>query len=432
MHETTAEAASQSQAIIAAIIFVATYALIVSEKIHRTIAALLGGLLMIWLGVVNQEEAFASIDFNVIFLLAGMMMIAYILSETGFFQWIAIKAVILGKRDPFRIMIYLAVVTALASAALDNVTVVVLLAPVILYVASNLHISPIPFLIATVLASNIGGASTLIGDPPNILIGSAANIDFVTFFINMAPAIVVSMILFVPLAYIVFRKDLKPLDEEGRPRVSDLSTEDIIKDRPLLIKSLVVIGGVLIGFVLHGYLHMEPATIALSGATVLLLISRKQPHRVLEHVEWDTLFFFVGLFITVEALVATGIIAAIADWLLGFTGGNLTFTTMLILWLSAIASGIVDNIPYTATMIPLIKELGTAGMNTEPMWWSLALGADLGGNFTIVGASANVVVASIAARGGFHISFVHFFKKSFFITLTTVIVSMVFLLVFHL
>jgi Na+/H+ antiporter NhaD/arsenite permease-like protein len=431
MHE-TAEAASQSQAIIAAIIFVATYALIVSEKVHRTIAALLGGLLMIWLGVVNQEEAFASIDFNVIFLLAGMMMIAFILSETGFFQWIAIKAVILGKRDPYRIMIYLAVVTAIASAALDNVTVVVLLAPVILYVASNLHISPIPFLISTVLASNIGGASTLIGDPPNILIGSAANIDFVTFFINMAPAIVISMILFIPLAYFVFRKDLKPLDEEGRPRVSDLSTEDIIKDRPLLIKSLVVIGGVLVGFVLHGFLHMEPATIALSGATVLLLISRKQPHKVLEHVEWDTLFFFVGLFITVEALVATGIIAAIADWLLGFTGGNLTFTTMLILWLSAIASGIVDNIPYTATMIPLIKELGTAGMNTEPMWWALALGADLGGNFTIVGASANVVVASIAARGGYHISFVYFFKKSFFITLMTVIVAMIFLLVFHL
>jgi len=432
MHETTAEAASQSQAIIAAIIFVATYALIVSEKVHRTIAALLGGLLMIWLGVVNQEEAFLSIDFNVIFLLAGMMMIAYILSETGFFQWIAIKAVILGKRDPFRIMIYLAVVTALASAALDNVTVVVLLAPVILYVASNLHISPIPFLISTVLASNIGGASTLIGDPPNILIGSAANIDFVTFFINMAPPIVTSMILFVPLAYFVFRKDLKPLDEEGRPRVSDLSAEDIIKDRPLLTKSLVVIGGVLIGFVLHGFLHMEPATIALTGATILLLISGKQPHKVLEHVEWDTLFFFVGLFITVEALVATGIIAAIADWLLGFTGGNLTFTTMLILWLSAIASGIVDNIPYTATMIPLIKELGTAGMNTEPMWWALAMGADLGGNFTIVGASANVVVASIAARGGYHISFVHFFKKSFFITLVTVIVGMVYLLLFHL
>jgi Na+/H+ antiporter NhaD/arsenite permease-like protein len=432
MHETTVEAAGQSQAIIAAIIFVVTYALIVSEKVHRTIAALLGGLLMIWFGVVNQEEAFESIDFNVIFLLAGMMMIAFILSETGFFQWIAIKAVILGKRDPFRIMIYLCLVTAIASATLDNVTVVVLLAPVILYVASNLHISPIPFLVATVLASNIGGAATLIGDPPNILIGSAANIDFITFFINMALPIIAAMILFIPIAYLVFRKDLKSLNEQGRPRVSDLSTEDIIKDRPLLIKSLVVIGGVLIGFVVHGFLHMEPATIALSGATILLLISHQQPHKVLEHVEWDTLFFFVGLFITVEALVATGIIAAIAGWLLGFTGGDLTFTTMLILWLSAIASGIVDNIPYTATMIPLIKELGASGMNTDPMWWALVMGADFGGNFTLVGASANVVVASIAARSGFHISFVHFFKKAFFIALTTIIVATIYLLVFYL
>jgi Na+/H+ antiporter NhaD/arsenite permease-like protein len=286
-------------------------------------------------------------------------------------------------------------------------------------------------LIAEVLASNFGGAATLIGDPPNILIGSAANIDFVTFFINMAPPAIVVMILFVPMAYFVFRKDLIP-EDEGRPRVTTLQTADIITDRPLLIKSLVVIAGVLIGFVLHGFLHLEPATIALTGATVLLLISGKGPHEVLEHVEWDTLFFFVGLFITVEALVVTGIIGAIADWVLNLTGGELTLTTMIILWLSAIASGIVDNIPYTATMIPLIKELGNAGMNTDPMWWSLALGADFGGNFTLVGASANVVVASIAARSGFHISFLAFFKKSFFITLVSIIVAMFYLLIFHL
>ena len=432
MHETTVETASQYQAIIAAIIFVATYALIVTEKVHRTIAALIGGMLMILLGVVSQDEAFHSIDFNVIFLLAGMMMIAYILSETGFFQWIAIKAVILGKRDPFKIMIYLCLVTAVASAALDNVTVVVLLAPVTLYVASNLHISPIPFLIAEVLASNFGGASTLIGDPPNILIGSAATIDFITVFFNMAPPVILVMILFIPMAYVVFRKDLVPAEEEGRPRVSTLQTADIITDRPLLIKSLVVIAGVLIGFVMHGFLHLEPATIALTCATVLLLISGKGPHEVLEHVEWDTLFFFVGLFITVEALVVTGIIGAIADWVLNLTGGQLTLTTMIILWLSAIASGIVDNIPYTATMIPLIKELGNAGMNTEPMWWALALGADFGGNYTLVGASANVVVASIAARSGFHISFMAFFRKSFFITLVSIIVAAFYLLIFHL
>ena len=264
------------------------------------------------------------------------------------------------------------------------------------------------------------------------MIGSAANIDFVTFFINMVLPATVVMILFIPMAYFVFRKDLVPEEEEGRPRVSTLETGDIITDRPLLIKSLIVIGGVLVGFILHGLLHLQPATIALTGATVLLLISRKEPHEVLEHVEWDTLFFFVGLFITVEALVVTGIISAIADSVLSLTGGQLTLTTMLILWLSAIASGIVDNIPYTATMIPLIKELGNAGMNTDPMWWALALGADFGGNFTIVGASANVVMASIAARSGFHISFVQFFKKSFFITLISIIVATFYLLIFHL
>jgi Na+/H+ antiporter NhaD/arsenite permease-like protein len=431
MHETTVETVNQGQAILATAIFLITYAIIVSDKIHRMIAALLGGFAMILLGVVTQEVAFHSVDFNVIFLLAGMMMIAYILSETGFFQWIAIQAVILGRRDPYRIMVLLCMVTAVSSAALDNVTVVVLIAPVTLFVASNLHISPIPFLIAEVLASNIGGAATLIGDPPNILIGSAANIDFITFAANMTPPIIVILILFIPLSYLVFRKDLTP-DEVGRPRVSKLETSEIITDRPLLIKCLIVIGGVLIGFTVHGFLHLEPATIAMTGATILLLISRKEPHHVLQHVEWDTLFFFVGLFITVESLVVTGVISAIADWVLGLTGGQLTLTTMIILWLSAIASGIVDNIPYTATMIPLIKELGNAGMNTTPMWWALALGADLGGNFTLVGASANVVVASIAARSGYHISFIQFFKKGFFITLVSIIVAMVYLLLFQL
>jgi Na+/H+ antiporter NhaD/arsenite permease-like protein len=431
MHETTLEAASQGQAFLAGAIFLITYALIVSERVHRTVAALLGGFVMILLHVVTQEEAFHAVDFNVIFLLAGMMMIAHILSETGFFQWIAIQAVKLGQRDPFRIMILLCLVTAVASAALDNVTVVVLIAPVTLFVAANLHISPLPFLIAEVLASNIGGASTLIGDPPNILIGSAANIDFITFAANMTPPLLVVLVLFIPLSYFVFRQELIPL-EEGRPRVSSLETGEIITDQALLVKSLSVIGLVLIGFTMHGILHLEPATIAMAGATILMLISRKDPHHVLQHVEWTTLFFFVGLFITVEALVVTGIIKTIADWVLALTHKNLTLTTMIVLWLSAFASGIVDNIPYTATMIPLIKELGNANMNTEPMWWALALGADLGGNFTLVGASANVVVASLAERSGYRISFMRFLKYSFVITLMSILVSMLYLWLFHL
>lgn len=408
-------------------IFLLTYAVIISEKIHRTVAALLGGLAMILLGIVNQEQAFHhAVDWNVFFLLAGMMIIANILSETGLFQWIAVKAVILGNRNPVRTMILLSLVTAISSAALDNVTVVVLIAPVTLFVAANLGISPIPFLIAEVIASNTGGAATLIGDPPNILIGSAAGIDFVTFAANMGPIIIVNMLLFIPLSYLVFRKDLKAKAGAGaRPQVTGL--ENIITDPVLLRKSLLVITAVLLGFTLHSTLHLEPATIAMVGATVLMLWSKKDPHHILQHVEWTTLFFFIGLFITVEAIVQVGIIRAVAEKAMELTGGNLPITTMLVLWMSAILSGVVDNIPYAATMIPLVKELGAGGMKTEPLWWALILGADLGGNFTIIGASANVVVAGLAERNGHKISFGSFFKYSLPITFVSIAVSSVYL-----
>ena len=404
-------------------IFLLTYALIVSERINRTIVAMLAGFLMILLGVVDQEEAFHSIDFNVIFLLAGMMIIAHILSDTGVFQWIAIQAVRLGRRDPFKIMILLCLVTAVASAALDNVTIVILIAPVTLYVANSLSISPIPFLISEVLASNIGGAATLIGDPPNILIASAAKIDFVTFAANMTPPVIVTLILFVPLTYVIFRKQLV-VAEGSRPQVSQLNTSELITDERLLVKSLVVIAGVLIGFTLHGMLHLEPATIAMFGATILMLWSRKDPHDLLQHIEWTTLFFFIGLFIAVESVVKVGIIEMIAEWALTITGSSLSLTMMLLLWLSAIASGIVDNIPYTATMIPLVKSLGQRGLEIESLWWALALGADFGGNFTLVGASANIVVASLAERSGHKITFWLFMKYSFLITLISVIIAM--------
>ncbi len=424
-------AASSNQVLIAGLIFVLTYAVIVSEKVHRTVAALIGGFLMIWLGILSQEEAFAdAVDWNVIFLLTGMMIIAGILSQTGVFQWLAIQAVKMGKRDPFRILIFLSLVTAVTSAALDNVTVVVLIAPVTLYVASNLGISPIPFLIAEVLASNIGGAATLIGDPPNILIGSAAGIDFITFAAAMTPPVLLSLVLFVPIAYFVFKKELVPL-EGARPHVGELDTDNLIKDAELLRKSLIVIGLVLVGFTAHGALNLEPATIAMSGAALLLVWSKTEPDKALEHVEWTTLLFFVGLFITVEAIVKVGIIEDMAQEALKLTDGDLGITTMFVLWISALASGIVDNIPYTATMIPLIQSLGSSGMNTEPLWWALALGADLGGNLTLVGASANVVVASLAERNGHKISFIQFSKYSFFVTLGTMLSSTVFLWFFH-
>jgi Na+/H+ antiporter NhaD/arsenite permease-like protein len=293
---------------------------------------------------------------------------------------------------------------------------------VTLFVAASLRMSPLPFLIAEILASNIGGAATLIGDPPNILIGSAADIDFVTFAANMMPISLVILVAFVGLSWFLFRKEL----QTGRSRSLDveaLETGVLITDRRKLGKALVVMGGVIVGFFLHGSLHLEPATIALTGATLLLLWTGSDPHHILREVEWTTLFFFIGLFITVEAVVQVGIIEAVADAALSLTGGDLALTSTLLLWLSAVASGIVDNIPYTATMIPVVESLGEV-MPVWPLWWSLALGACLGGNATLVGASANVVVASLAERSGHPISFRQFLKYGLVTTTMSLLLAM--------
>jgi Na+/H+ antiporter NhaD/arsenite permease-like protein len=406
-------------------IFLVTYAIIVSERVHRTAAALLGGMLMIVLGVVPQEEAFHALDLNVIFLLTGMMMIAFLLGQTGVFQWLAVKAVILGKGKPLAVMLIIAVITAIASALLDNVTVVVLIAPVTLFVASTLGMSPIPFLITEVMASNIGGAATLIGDPPNILIASAADIDFAPFVVNMGPPILLILLLYLPIAAWQF-KDQLDVSPERRQAVLRLDTEELISDPLLLRRSLVVLGLVMVGFLVHGQLHLEPATIALSGATLLVIWTRRDPTEILEHVEWATLMFFIGLFITVEALVSVGLIGRIADSLLQITQGDQQVTTIFMLWFSAFASGLVDNIPYTAAMIPLIENLGLS-MDIVPVWWALALGADLGGNLTLVGASANLVVASLAERSGNKISFMQFLRYGLPVVFVSLVISTIWL-----
>ena len=387
-------------------IFLITYALIVTERVHRTVSAMLGGVAMILLGVISQEEAFHAIDWNVIFLLAGMMAIASVLQETGLFQWIAIQAVKLGQGDPFRVIVILSAVIAVSSALLDNVTIVVLAAPVALFVAASLRVSPMPFLISGILASNIGGTATLVGDPPNLLIGSAADIDFLTFAANLAPISLLILIVFLGMSWFLFKNDLQS-GQGGALDIEALEAEALITDRPLLRKALVVMGGVIVGFLLHGALHLEPATIALAGATILLLWGRSDPHHILREIEWTTLVFFIGLFITVEAVVHVGIIETVAEEALRLTGGSLPLTSMLLLWLSAFASGIVDNIPYTATLIPVVENLGQS-MPIMPLWWSLALGACLGGNTTLVGAAANVVVANVAEKSGHPISFKHF------------------------
>ena len=405
----------------AAGIFLITYAFIVSDRVHRTIAALLGGLTIILIGVLDQDQAFHAIDWNVIFLLAGMMMIANVLRETGLFQWIAIQSVRLGKGNPYRIMVILVLVTAVTSALLDNVTIVILMAPVTLFITASLRISPVPFLIALILASNIGGTATLVGDPPNILIGSAAGIDFVTFAANLAPISLLILIAFIGLAWFLFKKDLQvakidPLSIEA------LDTSELITNKPLLRKSLVVMAGVVLGFLFHGALHLEPATIALAGAVVLMLWARIDPDHVLREIEWTTLFFFIGLFILVEALVEVGIIEVVAQAALRLTDGNLQMTSILLIWLSAVASGVVDNIPYTATMIPVVENLGQA-MPAGPLWWSLALGACLGGNATLVGAAANVVVANLSEKSGQPISFGLFLRYGVIVTFMSLVLA---------
>ncbi|MBN1146430.1 MAG: ArsB/NhaD family transporter [Anaerolineales bacterium] len=407
-----------SHQVLAALIFLVTFGIIISERIHRTPAALLGGLLMIIFGILPQQVAFHALDLNVIFLLAGMMMIAYLLGETGIFQWLAVKAVLLGHGDPLKIMIWIATITALASALLDNVTVVVLMAPVTLFVARNLGVSPLPFLITEVMASNIGGAATLIGDPPNILIASAAEIQFVPFMINMAPPAMLILCCYLPIAARLFRRQLQ-VPQERKQAAVRLETKDLIRDPILLRRSLIVLGLVVAGFLLQGLLHLEPATIALGGATMLLIWTRRDPAQVLEGVEWATLMFFIGLFITIEALVHTGLIDRVTNQVLALTQGDLRVTTLLVLWVSALASGVVDNIPYTAAMIPLVRDLGQS-MEIGPVWWALALGADLGGNLTLMGASANLVVASLAERSGYKLSFAQFFRYG----LVTVFVSL--------
>lgn len=404
------------------VIFVATYALIATERMDKTIAALLGGTTVVLLGIVGQEEAFGAIDLNVIFLLSGMMVMAAILRRTGFFQWLAIRSVKVAGGDPFRLLVVLSAVCAVLSALIDNVTTVVLIAPVTLYIATVLRVSPVPFLIAEILASNIGGTATLIGDPPNILIGSAAGLSFVDFLVNMTPIAAAILLVFLALLRPMFGRDLA-VHADVRDAVLALDEREVLGDIRLLRLSLFILGATIVGFVFARPLGLEAGTIALFGAAVLTLLSRLEVESVLREVEWPTLFFFVGLFMLVEAVVHVGIIDSVAAWLIDLTGGDPTVTTLGLLWLSGIASAIVDNIPYTATMIPVVEELGAAGLPIEPLWWALALGACLGGNATIVGASANVVVAGLGGRAGHPITFGTFVRYGVVVTTISLVMS---------
>ncbi len=416
-------------AIVAVAVFVAAYILIASERIPKVTTALAGAGIILALGIASAEDAFFSpetgIDWDVIFLLLGMMIIVSVLRRTGVFEYVAIWAAKRAKGSPFRVMLLLVLITALASAFLDNVTTVLLVAPVTLLVCERLDISPTPFLIAEVLASNLGGAATLIGDPPNIIIASRSGLTFNDFLVHMAPIAALAVAALCVMLPLLFRGSFQ-VDPERASDVMGLNEREAIKDRRLLVICGVVLAAVFTGFVGHTVFHVEPSVVALLGAGVLLLVSRSKAGDVMPGVEWETLVFFAGLFIMVGALVKTGVIGRVAEAAAAATGGDALVASMLILGVSALLSGIVDNIPYTAAMSPVVLEL-TQGVadptQAEALWWSLAIGADFGGNLTAIGASANVVVIGIAARSGSPISFWEFTRKGAVVTVVTILLA---------
>ena len=414
-------------------LFVLVLAFIAFELAHRTVLALLGAAVLVAFGVVSQEQAASEfVDWNTIGLLAGMMVIVAILERTGVFEYLAIKSAQWGKARPRRILLLLALVTAFLSAFLDNVTTVILMVPVTFLIADALDASPVPFLLTQVMASNVGGASTLIGDPPNILIGSAAGLTFADFVVNMTPVVLLTLPVVLGILYLMFRKDLGG-GADAEAVIANMDAAGSIRDGVLLRRSLIVLGLVILAFFLHGALHLEAATIALFGAAALLLYSGLNVEEVLRDVEWPTLLFFVGLFVLVGGLEVTGFVGSIAEALTGVGGGGSVTTAIVVIWGSGLASGIVDNIPFTATMIPVIQDLAEAEnlseAQVEPLWWSLALGADFGGNLTLIGASANVVVAGMSERAGQRISFVKFMLYGIPVTLVSLVVATVYVLV---
>lgn len=416
----------------ASVIFVLVYALIISEKVQRTIAALLGAVIMILFGFILQEKAINAIDFNTIGLLIGMMVIVEITKPTGLFEYLAVKAAKWAKGEPVRIMVSLSVITAFTSAFLDNVTTVLLIVPVTFSITHTLRVKALPFLMAMIFASNIGGTATLIGDPPNIMIGSATGLSFMDFLINVAPVIIVVQAVTSLIFRLMYRKELK-VDAENREKVMAMNELEFIKDPVLLRKCLAVLGLTVLGFVAHGFLHLQPATLAIAGATLLMAVTGAKPEKILKEVEWPVIFFFIGLFVLVGTLDELGVLKLIAAKAVNLTQGNLLLTGMLILWLSAIASAFIDNIPFVATMIPLIHNIGQiSGMDVGPLWWALSLGACLGGNGTLIGASANVVVAGMAEERRHHISFKNYLKVGFPIMLVSILICSVYLYIFYL
>jgi Na+/H+ antiporter NhaD and related arsenite permeases len=413
-------------AYLAIIIFIMAYGLIISEKIHRTIIAMIGGAVMIFSGIVSQHQALEHIDFNTLGLLIGMMIIVSVTSETGLFKYIAVWAGKKVKGRPVPLLVVLAVMTAVGSAFLDNVTTVLLMVPVTFSMTRLLKLDPVPYLITEILMANIGGTATMIGDPPNIMIGSSVpNLGFTAFIIHLTPIALLIGVLVTLLLILIYHRKLRTT-EAAREELLQLDEKSEIADGRMMMQSIFVLGLTIFGFFIHQFIHVESATIALGGAFLLLLLTgEKVLEKALSTVEWPTIFFFLGLFVLVGGLIETGVMSRLAQAAIGLTGGDLTKTALLVLWLSAIASAFVDNIPFVATMIPLIKDMGQMGItNLEPLWWSLALGACLGGNGTLIGASANLIVAGLAGKEGYPISFVRYLGIGLLVMVISVTLAM--------
>ena len=418
-----------TQQIIAIVIFVVTMAAIMTEKVHRALAAVAGATLLFIFGILTIEDSLAIyIDFNTVGLLIGMMLFVSVVKISGLFEYIAIKAAKISKGKPWMIMVMFFFITAVLSAFLDNVTTVLLVGPMTIAVTSILGVNPIPFLVTQILGSNIGGTATLIGDPPNIMIGSKAGLSFNDFIINTGiPAVIIGIVTIICFYFIYGRKlEVTP---EKMQAVMKLDENKAIKDKVLLIQSVVVMACVVVAFMLHDKLGIESAVVAVCAAAVILLLARDKadPEEIISTIEWPTIVFFVGLFCVVGGLQETGVIDMMAQFLIDITGGQGMLLLILILWVSAILSSFLDNIPFVATLIPLIITMGESGMDIAPLWWALSLGACLGGNGTLVGASANVVLASVGQKHGYPITFKDYLKVGFPIMIFTVIISTIYL-----
>ena len=408
--------------IVAVAVFVVVMITIMTEKLHRSLAAITGAMIVLALHVMPFDAAMEHIDFNTLGVLLGMMLFVSVVKLSGVFEFLAIKCARLAKGDPWKIMLLFVLLTAVLSAFLDNVTTVLLIGPMTLTVCKLLDVNPIPFFMTEILASNIGGTATLIGDPPNIMIGSAAGYSFFDFILYDAPAVAIILVAILGVFYALYGRKMN-VDDEHKARIMELDEHAQIKNRRLLKQSVVMTALVVVGFMAHGALGLESCIIALGAAGIIMLISGESIEEALSNVEWTTLSFFAGLFVIVGALAETGVIGMLANGLIDATGGNVFITMLVLLIGSAVISSFLDNIPFVATMIPILLALESTGMDVTPLWWAVSLGACLGGNGTLIGASANVVLSDISKKHGYEITFAKFFKTGFPIMLLTILIA---------